>query len=148
VHQALLTRASQMETDDALGTKLRDAAAKSEAIRKKIVATQEGGAITGEERIREKTSQVYGALNFYEGRPADYYIARIDSLSRELENVMHEFEAFAAKDLHDTNAALEKRHLKPVTPMARAQWEGANPESGMSPNASGRLVSNLAIFGR
>ncbi len=148
VHRDLLTRASQMKTDDALEPKLRDAAAKGEAIRKKIVATQEGGAITGEERIREKASQVYGALNSYEGRPADYYVARIDSLSRELEDVMREFETFAAKDLRDTNAALEKRHLKPVTPIARTEWDGANPESGMSANASGGLVSNLAIFGR
>ncbi|MBV8812043.1 MAG: glycosyl hydrolase, partial [Acidobacteriaceae bacterium] len=148
VHQALLMRASQAKTDDALETKLRDATAKDEAIRKKIVATQEGGAITGEERIREKTSQVYGALNSYEGRPADYYIGRIDSLSRELGDVMREFETFTAKDLQDTNAALEKKSLKPVTPMTRAQWDGANSESGMSANARGRLVSKLAIFGR
>ena len=53
-------------------------------MRKQIVATTEGGAITGEERLREHTDQLYGAILSYEGKPADYQIARIDSLRREL----------------------------------------------------------------
>jgi len=60
---------------------------------KKIVATTEGGAITGEERIREKTTQLYGAILSYEGRPTDYQAARIDSLKKELEDVAGEFDA-------------------------------------------------------
>jgi len=69
-------------------------ASKLDEMRKKIVATKEGGAITGEERIREKTSQLYGAIVFYDGRPADYYIARIESLSHERQDVVDEFQAF------------------------------------------------------
>ena len=38
---------------------------KIENVRKKIVATKEGGAITGEERLREHTDQLYGALLSY-----------------------------------------------------------------------------------
>jgi photosystem II stability/assembly factor-like uncharacterized protein len=148
VHQALLLRASQMKAGDALQTKLRDSAEKDEVIRRKIVATQEGGAITGEERIREKASQVYGALVGYEGRPADYYLSRIDSLSRELEDVVHEFDTFIAKDLHDTNASLERRQLKPVTAITRAEWDRANPESGRSAGASRSVVSKLGFFER
>ena len=36
-------------------------------LRKQIVATKEGGAITGEIRIRENADDVYGALMSYEG---------------------------------------------------------------------------------
>ena len=36
--------------------------AKADALRKQIVATKEGGAITGEERLREHTDDVYGAI--------------------------------------------------------------------------------------
>jgi hypothetical protein len=32
--------------------------------------TTEGGAITGEERLREHTDQLYGAILSYEGKPA------------------------------------------------------------------------------
>ena len=60
---------------------------KVDAVRKQIVATTEGGAITGEERLREHTDQLYGAILSYEGKPGDYQIARIDSLRRELDDV-------------------------------------------------------------
>ena len=39
--------------------------------------------ITGEERIRELLGQLYGTVNGYEGRPADYQAARADSLAHE-----------------------------------------------------------------
>ena len=44
-----------------------DEAAKVDEIRKKIVATKEGGAITGEERIREKRCELYGAVGSMKG---------------------------------------------------------------------------------
>ena len=53
---------------------------------KKIVATKEGGAVTGEERIREHTDSLYSALMSYEGRPAQYQLERIDSLQHELDD--------------------------------------------------------------
>src|SRR5262249_20211221 len=37
--------------------------AKVDDLRKEIVATKEGGAITGEERLREHVDEVYGAIN-------------------------------------------------------------------------------------
>jgi photosystem II stability/assembly factor-like uncharacterized protein len=84
----------------ALCDKLDAAKAKSEAnpalaarldeLKKKIVATKEGGAITGEERLREFTDQLYGAINFWEGRPAKYQLERIEVLSQELQAVARE----------------------------------------------------------
>jgi photosystem II stability/assembly factor-like uncharacterized protein len=137
VHTSLLDRAQKLDAGDPLQPRLRDLAAKDEAIRKKIVATTEGGAITGEERIREKTAQIYGALTSYEGRPTDYDLARIDSLSRELEDVVHEFDAFTAKDLRDVNTSLARKRLEPITPLARADWEKTNVDSQMSSPGTG-----------
>ena len=104
-------------------------AAQTDEMRKKIVATKEGGAITGEERIREKTSAVYGAIIFYDGRPADYYVARIESLGRERQDVAGEFEAFAAKDLAAVNATLTGKKLEPIPVLTRAAWERANADA-------------------
>ena len=42
---------------------------KADVIRKKIVATKEGGAITGEERLREFMDDLYGGILTYEGKP-------------------------------------------------------------------------------
>ena len=84
---------AKLPNDDALRKQCSGLADKVDEIRKKIVATKEGGAITGEEHIREKTANLYGTLVFYEGRPADYQVARIDSLSRERKSVVDEFDA-------------------------------------------------------
>jgi hypothetical protein len=101
---------------------------KAEALRKKIVATTEGGAITGEERLREKTTQLYGNLVNYEGRPADYQVSRVASLKHELEDVAAEFQAFTAKDLREVNDALTKKKLELIRSLTREEWEKANTE--------------------
>src|ERR1051326_3654484 len=73
--------------DDPLGKSVKDFDAKIENVRKKIVATTEGGAVTGEERIREHTDQLYGALLSYEGKPGNYDLDYIETLRRELDDV-------------------------------------------------------------
>jgi len=60
---------------------------KADALRKEIVATTEGGAITGEERLREHVDEIYGAINSVEDRPTAYQLARIDALDRELRDI-------------------------------------------------------------
>ena len=77
---------------DPLRKTLTDFDGKVDAVRKQIVATTEGGAITGEERLREHTDQLYGAILSYEGKPGDYLIANIDTLKRTLDEVTKEFE--------------------------------------------------------
>jgi hypothetical protein len=79
--------------------KLRAAVAKLDAVKKEIVATKEGGAITGEERIREHLETVYGALMGWEGKPTVYQVERIGVLGRELADVQKQFEALAADGL-------------------------------------------------
>jgi len=66
---------------------------KLDEIKKKIVATKEGGAITGEERIRENLDHAYGALMSWEGKPAQYQVDRVEALRRELADVQKEFDA-------------------------------------------------------
>jgi hypothetical protein len=88
---------------------------KADALRKQIVATTEGGAITGEERLREHTDEIYGAINSVEDRPTDYQMARIDALDRELKDVEAEWAAFQSGDLAAFNATLKAANLPPVT---------------------------------
>jgi hypothetical protein len=129
VRDGLLKRAAALPPNDSLGKQCTELAGKVNDIRKKIVATTEGGAITGEERIREKTSQLYGALSFYEGRPADYYVARIDSLSHERKDVVGEFDTLVTSSLKPLNASLTARKLEPVQPVSREAWEKASSDA-------------------
>ncbi|HVF70922.1 MAG TPA: hypothetical protein VM940_04875 [Chthoniobacterales bacterium] len=88
---------------------LTDFDGKLDAVRKQIVATTEGGAITGEERLREHTDQLYGAILAYEGKPGDYQMARIDALRKELGDVVRDFENLVTKDLPALNEALKAK---------------------------------------
>jgi len=72
-----------------------DVAAKADALRKEIVATKEGGAITGEERLREYTDDLYGAIESWEGQPSAYQLKRIDVLNAQLESIARRFDALA-----------------------------------------------------
>lgn len=128
VRDELAASAGKLTAGDPLRKRLAQLADETEALRKKIVATTEGGAITGEERIREKTTQLYGAIDEYEGRPADYQVARIDSLKHDLDDVTSAFNAFAAKELVEVNASLAKKSMGPIHPITREEWEKANSE--------------------
>src|SRR5256885_1529057 len=77
---ALAKSAKALPENDESRKLLTDFDGKIDAVRKQIVATTEGGAITGEERLREHTDHLYGAILAYEGKPGDYQIARIDAL--------------------------------------------------------------------
>ncbi|MEP6994918.1 MAG: sialidase [Acidobacteriota bacterium] len=87
------------------GTKDQAKAARLEEIKRKIVATKEGGMITGEERIREHLDSVYGALMSWEGKPAAYQVERVEVLRRELAEVAKEFAAIGAPEKAPAPAA-------------------------------------------
>ena len=88
---------------------------KADDLRKEIVATKEGGAITGEERLREHADDVYGAINSVEDRPTAYQLARVDALDRELKDVEASWAAFQASDLATFNAKLRGASMPPLT---------------------------------
>ena len=133
VRAALTDRAGKLEKDPTLAKHLQELAGQVDDIRRKIVATKEGGAITGEERIREKTTQLYGAFVFYEGRPGDYQLARIDSLKKELGDVETEFDALLTKELTAVNKSLSQKKLPPVQLLTRKEWDAANSGDNAAP---------------
>jgi photosystem II stability/assembly factor-like uncharacterized protein len=103
-----------------------------DAVRKRIVATTEGGAITGEERLREHTDTLYGAILSYDGAPAAYQVERIGVLESEYQDIRREFDALVAKDLPALNSALEGAGLPAVEvpPLAVAADAGPGAGSG------------------
>ena len=148
VRQELAQRAASLGATDPLAKQLPALSDKADVIRKKIVATKEGGAITGEERIREKTSQVYGAVVSYEGKPADYYLTRIDSLAHERKDVSDEFDAFVAKDLQPANKSLTAKKLAPINPLTREAWEKTTADSDGGMPATGNLLGSHLLTWR
>ncbi|HEY0985930.1 MAG TPA: hypothetical protein VGD80_02720, partial [Kofleriaceae bacterium] len=111
---AVRDRMKGLPDADALGKKLRELGDKLEAARKQIVATTEGGAITGEERIREHLDQLYGALDRWEGRPARYKLDRLDALRRELAEVEKTVDGLVTKDARALDDELKAHKLQPL----------------------------------
>jgi photosystem II stability/assembly factor-like uncharacterized protein len=126
VRLALDQRAAQLPASEPLATRLRAASATVDDLRKKIVATKEGGMITGEERLRENLTDLYGNVVFYDGRPSQTQLERTDALGRELADLAKEFDAWAARELSGLNSTLAAKQLEPIPLLSREQWEAKN----------------------
>ena len=126
VRLGLAQRAQKLSASDPLLAKLRTAQNEIDELRKKIVATKEGGAITGEERLRENLADLYGNVNNYEGRPSQAQVDRADAIARELADVVKSFDAWIAKELPALNTELEKGSLGRIQVLTREEWEKAN----------------------
>jgi hypothetical protein len=107
-------RIATLAPTDASAAELRKASAAVDTLRKKIVATTEGGAITGEERLRENLADLYGNVVGYEGRPSATQQDRADTIARELGDVMKEFDAWLAKEIPRINPLLASHQLPPI----------------------------------
>jgi nucleotide-binding universal stress UspA family protein len=103
--------ANNPATSPANKAKALDVAAKADALRKQVVATTEGGAITGEERLRENMDFAYGAITSTDGRPTNYALARVDALEKELTEVEAGYAALKAEQATALNNALAKQGL-------------------------------------
>src|SRR5213075_2056551 len=83
-------------------------------MRKKIVATKEGRAITGEERLRENLVELYGSVVGYEGRPNDEQVKRTGAIGHEMGDVSRDFDIWLTNELPKLNAALSARKLQRI----------------------------------
>ena len=136
VRDAANARAGKLPEKDALRAPLQHLAEESDKLRSKIVATKEGGGITGEERIREHLGQLYGRLNSYEGRPADYQVTRSEALAHELEDVISDFRKLTDAELPSINAALKKKKAEAIVVPSETDWQNRHQEGGSAKAAS------------
>ncbi len=116
-------RAAKLAAGDSTRGLVENFAKLLEGIRSKLVATREGGGITGEEKIREQMGTLYGSVNGYEGRPTQSQIRRMTALGKEFDSLVAEFDALTKKELPAANAALEAKKINPIRIMTRADWE-------------------------
>jgi photosystem II stability/assembly factor-like uncharacterized protein len=138
LRQAVAQSGAALPEGDPLRKQISDFDGRVDGVRKKIVATTEGGAITGEERLREQTDQLYGAILSYEGKPAVYQLAYIDTLKRELSDAAKEFDELLAHDLPALNDSLKSKGQQPLSapPAKIATSNSAGGEIGATGTTS------------
>ena len=139
VRDATNARAAKLPEKDPLRKQLQLLAGECDRLRSKIVATKEGGMITGEERIRELLGQLYSAVTTYDGKPTDYQVARTESLGHELEDVVVEFQKLTEKELPGINATLKKK-LDSIRVLAEGDWQKKKAESAVAAGAGMRVA--------
>jgi hypothetical protein len=146
LRQSLDQTGASLTENDPLRKQISDFDGKVDGVRKKIVATTEGGAITGEERLREHTDQLYGAILSYEGKPAAYQIAYIDTLRRELNDITKQFDQLLTQDLPALNDSLKSKGQQPIeaTP-ARVGANDARHQGGGGAGAVAHLPTDFQI---
>ena len=146
LRQALAQTGAAVPEGDPLRKQISDFDGKVDAVRKKIAATTEGGAITGEERLREHTDQLYGAILSYEGKPAAYQITYIATLKRELDEVTKQFDQLLTQDLPALNDSIKSKGQQPLsTPAAKVGANEATYGSGGVAGASSSLPADFRI---
>jgi photosystem II stability/assembly factor-like uncharacterized protein len=130
-------RAAKLGEKDSLRARLQQLAEDADKLRSRIVATKEGGMITGEERIRELLGKLYGDVSGYEGRPTDYQAVRADALAHELEDIVGDFRKLTDKELPGINAGLKKKKLEAIRVPGEDEWK--KQSEGQS--ASGKIAT-------
>jgi len=93
--------------------------ADAEALRRKVVATKEGGAITGEERLREFSATLYGSLTGFDGVPTEEQKRYATTLRAEFGDVEAQWAKLAGPRLEAVNALLPQK----VELLDRAAWD-------------------------
>src|SRR5262249_17546339 len=142
VRLGLDQRAATLAASDPLVKDLKSWSASVDDLRKKIVATKEGGMITGEERLRENLTDLYGNVVDYEGKPSQTQVDRADALARQLADVAKQFDGWAATELPKVHATLTKHQMETISPLTREQWESKNvAQTGGAPDAVGEEES-------
>jgi hypothetical protein len=114
VRLALDDRSTKVPSADSLVQRLLKAEAEVDDFRKKIVATKEGGMITGEERLRENLADLYTNVIYYDGKPSRTQQARTTAISRELADVSRSFDAWVQREIPPLNRELAARQLPPI----------------------------------
>jgi hypothetical protein len=116
------------------------------AARLRCSISKEGGAVTGEERLREYLGDLYGDVSQWEGRPSDEQVARADMMKRQLDDVVAELNQLTQTRLPRINAQLEARKLKKIkVPSEEKRQENAlevGSAGGTTAAQRGRAVSD------
>jgi len=124
---------------DAVRAKLAALDGKLDGLRKQIVATTEGGAITGEERLREHTDQLYGAIISWDGPPSSYQIENTAALRSQLNEITAEFTRVTAAELPAINTALQGKGAHGLTVPPPTALDDDDERGAGGTSAGGRL---------
>jgi hypothetical protein len=121
--EGLQQRAAALPQNDKLRKQLDTLAGELTKFHATLVATGEGGWMSGEEQLREKLGYAYGGINGYEGRPTRSQLDQAAMLGARLDKAAARLDAIAKGELAAANKALTARKLEPVNLTTEEEWK-------------------------
>jgi photosystem II stability/assembly factor-like uncharacterized protein len=102
---------------------------KSEDLLKTLAASVAGTNITGEEKIREKLSQLYWKVASSLSRPTDSQMDRIKGLQKEIDDATAKADALFKAELIKLNALIAKNKQTEIKLLTKEEWDKATKKS-------------------
>ncbi len=102
---------------------LETLAAALTTLRSELVATSEGGWLSGEEQLRERLGTLYGAVNGYDGRPTRSQLDLAGVLGKQLDATYARAEAIRTKELTAANRDLARHKAEQIAWMSKEDWD-------------------------
>jgi len=98
---------------------------KSEDLLKTLAASVAGTNITGEEKIREKVTELYWKVATSLSRPTDSQMDRIKGLQKEIDDATVKADALFKAELTKLNASLAKNKQSEIKILTKEEWDKA-----------------------
>lgn len=114
-----------------------------ETFRSQLVATKGGEAITGEEKIRERLSELYASVNSYEGRPSESQLDKKTAIKSDMEVQQKSISEFWSKNLSTLNNQLAKEGIKALSVLARAEFDATDTSASRTGSTGGKYDKSL-----
>jgi hypothetical protein len=142
-------RAEELGGSGRLAGKLESLGEEADSLRETLVSTSTAGIFSGDEKLREKMANVYGAVTGYDGRPTQSQLDRTLVLEGQLEEAEELFRALTTSDtISSLSSQLEGRSLAPLAVMTREAWEAKQEEGGAgSTTQSAKSLARLMESG-
>ena len=96
---------------------------KLETLRKSMVATKTGTAITGEKQMREKLSELFAEISMFQGRPTEYQLIRLKGFDEEIKKKIEEINVVHDQYLEKVNTTLSKNGKAPLKLLTMEKWK-------------------------
>jgi hypothetical protein len=116
-------RAEAQPAGAALRGRLAKVAEQLDQLHQSLVATHEGGWLSGEEELREKMANLYGGVNGFEGRPTASQLAQVQMMKQQFAAATARLHAIEQGPLAQVNRELAGAKQPPLVLLDRKAWE-------------------------
>ena len=113
LNDTVKTRIRSLEDSDELKTTLTGLSGRLDDLHSELTSTS-ASRLSGQERLREKIGDIYGAVLGYLGKPTDSQVKRLDILITDLNNKRDLLYKIVKDELPSINTSLNAKSFKPI----------------------------------